>query len=96
LVAVVLEFVAALLTLFTSLVPGFAAVVNSILPLVVTILRSIAPVRTLLGACALAFAAASIYRQLTRTISGRVAKCSAESRTRAGSRRRAEKVTRTF
>jgi hypothetical protein len=50
LVAIVLEILAALLTLFAPVAPGFVAVVDTIAPLVVAILRPPTPVRPLFGA----------------------------------------------
>ena len=75
LIAIVLELVTPVLALFAPLGPGFAAVIDPLAPLVVTILRTIAPVRTLFRASGSLTNALPICRELARAIGNCAAQC---------------------
>lgn len=92
LVTIFLEIIAACLPLFAPFVPGFTAVIDPIAPLVVAVLGTFAPVRSLLRPGSSFPSAWPIGRELTRTIAERGAKSSASANARGG----AEKVARSF
>ena len=92
LIAIVLKLVAPVLALFAPLGPGFAAVIDPLAPLVVTVLRAIAPVWTLFRASGSLTNTPPICRELARAIGNCAAECGAGTNSRC----RPEKITGAF
>ena len=92
LIAIALELVVPVLALFAPLGPGFVAAIDPLAPLVVTVLRAIAPVWSLFRASRSLSNTGPICRKLARAIGNRAAQRGAST----GSRRRPEKITGAF